>query len=457
MVFAVTLGEACIVLAASALALGAQQREYLPERAARFRPLTTTLCSGLAPADPDATQTDWRLVSDRHVLVYSALYDNEHGDFPFVRVIAAGLQEKFNHMQDMHCVMWFEGKDEPIATGPVVYEVIYPSLGHGDMWTAHFIKCQLPPSDEKLGSLGIPRLISITPQPCQPNPANQMEVFPNVFPPQTKTGFGVCYPALYNSFRNYKQLIEMFEVHRILGANLIIIYVYSASNEILRVLHQYQEHSSEDFAVQMLNWKIPDQRLKTSVHVQRASLNDCYYRMSNMGLKYVAVHDLDEILVPRAVHTWPQLLQRVDRDSCPCFSFQHYYYRRNRTLMQDLGEDLITQTSFFRTDQVDPPGKIRCKTMYKAGEGLSLDLHFPYQTRSGAECCMLDPEVAALHHYRSTPMESFVKHPSRYRYVEDKYMRWMYKRLKPSFESLCADIQQDSDSDEKSYHTHGEL
>ena len=176
--------------------------------------------------------------------------------------------------------------------------------------------------------------------------------------------------------------------------------------------------------VNVVMWKsFPS--IKSNVWCQRGALNDCLYRMGHK-YEYVSITDLDEVLTPRMVPTWPQLMKHIAKPEYGAYLFQHYYHRRNLTEQAKYELPLISQTSFWRTDVVTPPGKIRCKSMYRAEQAVSIDLHFPYLLVEGAKEYILDPEEGALHHYRAYPMESFMKHPQNYRYVEDRHME-MYK------------------------------
>ena len=367
----------------------------------------------------------WQKVADRQIIVYSAFFEERpsaHG--PSIRIIAAGLQERFNKVGDLYCNLWYEDQDDAISTGPAIYEVIYPSLAHGDMWTSHFILCELPRG-------GVPYAVSITPTPCA-KPENKLMVLNRVpIPRHKKDGHALCVQPLYNLFRNWTMVIEMFELHKLLGAKEITIYVFSVSEDTRKTLDLYVRESTDDFRVNVLPWPWPS-GLLSNVMCQRGTLNDCYYRMRNK-YKYITVTDLDEVLVPRMVHSWPELLSKISKDEYGAYLFQHAYFRRNYTLQEKEKQELISQSSFWRTDVVIPAGKIRSKAMYDADLAISLDLHSPYQLTSGAKEYIVDPSEGMLHHYRSYPMESFAKYPERYNYIEDRYMEWMAKALDEAY------------------------
>jgi len=233
--------------------------------------------------------------------------------------------------------------------------------------------------------------------------------------------FAYCYPTVYNGFKNWTMFIEMIELNRMLGAEEIIIYDQDSNAKTVKTLGYYQEKTRLHF----LNWRFP-RELKNNVMCQRATLNDCLYRLMHR-YDYVAVTDLDEVLVPRLRDHWHHLMKQIDKPERGAFLFQHAYFRRNYSLPAD--PYLITQTSFWRTDELVPPGKIRCKSMYKSALAVKLDLHFPYELYPGAQEHILPGEEGILHHYRKEPMETFYKYPERYNYIEDKFMQKFKRHL----------------------------
>ena len=53
---------------------------------------------------------------------------------------------------------------------------------------------------------------------------------------------------------------------------------------------------------------------------------------------------------------------------------------------------------------------------------IKVNVHKPSALLPNISEVIVDPEVGMLHHYRAEPMESFIKHPNQYRYVQDSIM-----------------------------------
>ncbi len=354
------------------------------------------------------TQT-WQDVGMRDAKLFSAFAERRSSaDGPSVRVIANGLQEEFNHIGDLYCQMWYENGGYP-AVVRAKYVRIYPSYDHHDEWVAHFVLCPMAGSFNHNYVQDFPFAVSVTPTPCS-KASNALMVL-NIHARKNTNTHALCLPPLYNYFRNWTMLVEMFELHKLMGAQGIYIYTQTVSKDTASVLRYYATER-----VTTITWNFPN--LKAFQFSQRAALNDCLYRAGHLH-RYVTVSDVDEVLVPRAASTWPELMRKIASPRYGAYLFQHVYFRRNNT-----GERpyLITHQSKWRTDKPQPPGKIRCKAMYDSENAISIDIHFPYELVYPAREYLLPAKIGLLHHYRATPTESFAKDPQRYQYVEDDYM-----------------------------------
>ena len=189
-----------------------------------------------------------------------------------------------------------------------------------DSWCSHFIICRLP---EEV--LTVPVAVSIVPTPCATSHNNLMVL--NREPVQQKQNHGLCISPLYSNWKNWTMIVEWFEIHRLLGAEGMVIYNRSISYDTHIALRHYMEDASSN--VQVIQWPFP-RFYKSSVYCQRAALNDCLYRLGHTH-HYVTITDLDEIIVPRVASTWPGLMAHVQQPEIGVYTIQHLYYRRNHT------------------------------------------------------------------------------------------------------------------------------
>jgi hypothetical protein len=359
--------------------------------------------------------------------VYSAFYEQRlDAGGEAIRIIAAGYQKAYNDIDEIYCQLWYENKVLPISVVGE-YQVIYKSTLHKDMWCSHFIMCKLPTDINS-----IPHTVSVTPTACL-DTLDYLKIL-NRKSKEINNKFATCISPIYANFRNWSTIIEMFEMHKILGASEILTYKNKVYKTTDSVLQNYMNDQSSKVTV--LPWILPVRADKTSVNLQRAALNDCLYRLGHK-YKFVAIQDLDEIIVPRKGLTWPELFYNygVYNPKVAVYMFQHFYFRRNETEVKPY---FITQNSFWRTETVYPAGKIRCKSMYNAKKTISVDLHYHYQIVPDSIEYLVEPNEAVLHHYRHEPMEVFNK--KNFSFVEDKMMEIYKKNLSRAYDLVVSRI-----------------
>ena len=393
-------------------------------------------CKDLEHPKIRAESHTWYPVKDRKVMSYSAFYERRmQADGISVRILAAGYQAAYNDIGALFCQIWFSDRMKPISVS-AEYKVIYQSTMHPDMWVAHFVICKIP--TQYLGTT-VPYAVSLTGTPCE-TAEHHLFILNRDARVVTDT-FGVCLSPIYMRFKNWTMVIEMFEMHKLLGASEIVAYDNSVHQSTDAVLHSYNTDSNEN--IHVYQWKIPGGNSKTvSLNIQRAALNDCLYRLAHRH-KFVAVQDLDEVMVPRKGTTWQELFfkHNLYQPHYGLYMFQHFYFRRNDT---DKVPYFVTQNSFWRTDTVYPAGKIRCKSMYNGQLAVKIDVHYHYELVTGAEPYMVDPSEGVLHHYRNQPMETFRKYPERFTFVEDKHMSFYEERLEDGYRHRLAKLDTSS-------------
>ncbi|XP_071352811.1 uncharacterized protein [Trachinotus anak] len=141
--------------------------------------------------------------------------------------------------------------------------------------------------------------------------------------------FTVCISTMFD-FTNVLQLVQSLEMLQLLGVNRVVIYKTSCNHEIQRIL-DYYTHTG---LVEVLPW-----RMSSYLNVSRSwlpehgpgdlhyfgqipALNDCLYRYMYQS-KYVALQDIDELILPQSVNSWLELLPVLEKkygvDQCYMF------------------------------------------------------------------------------------------------------------------------------------------
>ncbi|XP_067275563.1 uncharacterized protein si:zfos-464b6.2 isoform X2 [Pseudorasbora parva] len=138
--------------------------------------------------------------------------------------------------------------------------------------------------------------------------------FPKVFP----YTFTICISVMYN-YKNVLNLVESMEMFRLLGAQRVVIYKTDCDSDTQKILDYYVKKGF----VEIIPWTIKKHisvsngwRKDLSAgqlhyYGQIPALNDCVHRYMYQS-HYVALHDLDELILPLKVKTWTELLPQLE-------------------------------------------------------------------------------------------------------------------------------------------------
>ncbi|KAJ8369347.1 hypothetical protein SKAU_G00093750 [Synaphobranchus kaupii] len=132
--------------------------------------------------------------------------------------------------------------------------------------------------------------------------------------------FTVCISTMYGNYSNLLQVVQSMEMYRLLGVGRVAVYKNSCSPEVQKALDYYKARGF----VEVVPWPVtsfinvsPGWRKSHSpgdlhYYGQIPALNDCLYRYM-YRTKYVALHDIDELILPLQVEDWNQLLERLEQ------------------------------------------------------------------------------------------------------------------------------------------------
>ncbi|XP_059187331.1 uncharacterized protein LOC131970084 [Centropristis striata] len=143
--------------------------------------------------------------------------------------------------------------------------------------------------------------------------------------------FTVCFSTMYD-YSNVLQLVQSLEMLQLLGVGRVVVYLTSCSPETQRVLDYYTQKG----LVEVIPWSM-SRYLNVSrgwlpyhgpgdLHYfgQIPALNDCMYRYMYRS-RYLAQHDIDELILPQAVNTWTELMPLLEQKygAEQCFLFEN--------------------------------------------------------------------------------------------------------------------------------------
>lgn len=268
----------------------------------------------------------------------------------------------------------------------------------------------------------IPNYISIVKEnPCTiPTEFKQIHGKPKTI---NQHNFTICVKNLnYNNNKINKLLIEWLEIHRILGANKIYLYIENILNKTDEIINKYVNAKNKTFKVIkkiVPNHSAGDGNFLQYLNVKNVSAsvilwqkrrnylvtyNDCFYRNIYKS-RYVVLVDLDEVIIPRFVHTWNQLLfdpnslfQKLHTNYAS-FMLQNAYYFTSH-LRNKKSSQLMMLSNLYRSDY--SPNGDSGKSFISTEYSLTVFNHYTFHTlMPGVSRTYFVPShVAQLNHYR---------------------------------------------------------
>lgn len=134
--------------------------------------------------------------------------------------------------------------------------------------------------------------------------------------------FGVCISSPIFKVDDPQQLVDTFEMNRLLGAEFFTVYTYKVSGKPLEILETY---SKDHLAEVVTNWgsNFPGE---AHYYGQLLSITDCLYR-NIYRVKYLVYTDFDEVVVPLRHPSWSALMKDLDGPNKGSFNFEMVYLR----------------------------------------------------------------------------------------------------------------------------------
>lgn len=174
--------------------------------------------------------------------------------------------------------------------------------------------------------------------------------------PEKKEKFAVCVKGLDFPHEDVSvRLVEWIELLNLLGAGKIFLYELDVHENISKVLHYYQERGMVELSPLTLPGNQPNlpeyqhlylkSKLTTKRQNELIPYNDCLYRNLN-SYQYLALLDIDEIIMPLEHHNWFGLMEEVEKMSLAEQNYSRASYNvRNVYFFDDLAGPLGTTSS----------------------------------------------------------------------------------------------------------------
>ncbi|XP_053551779.1 uncharacterized protein LOC128642919 [Bombina bombina] len=249
-------------------------------------------------------------------------------------------------------------------------------------------------------------------QPQKNNPSLQFEY-----------DFLICISALFGSYDNVLQFIQAMEMYQLLGAQKVIIYHTDSSPVMKEVLSYYLNTDFLDlipwpitsFINVSTGWHYPEHPGDLHYYGQTAALNDCLYRHMYKS-KFIALHDIDEIILPTIHKDWTEMLDYLENTSptARAFLFQNHVFP---TTFKDKANSMTPETwlsvpglNILQHVYREPnlPNELNpTKMIINPRNVIRTSVHVPLDL-IGTEFCVPE-DIAKLCHYREPKQKGLEK------------------------------------------------
>lgn len=377
--------------------------------------------------------------------LYGAYYDVRKQNRMGATIRILGMINRIEPIIATHCQIWYDGKKNPLIVKTFEYKYIwYKKWGNykNGIYQPYLIACPIPESYRNL----VPSSVSLVENPCD-NTTNNLRVIYDK--PAEKKDFAVCVKGLDFLHEDLSvRLVEWIELLGLLGADKIYFYELQVHPNITKILNYYEKTGQISVTPISLAGGQPNipafQHLyltKKTNHKRQNELipyNDCFYK--NMyKYKYIALLDIDEIIMPLNTANWKELMDvvlpkalKIKPDERASYNVRNVYFLddflHSHGWIKDIPKYAHMLQHVYRAKNFTKPNQY-VKCFHNTERVLTLHNHFPLSCLSGS-CTSYPIETtdAQLQHYRADCVKTLKKSCDEYKKnsVMDTTI-WKYK------------------------------
>ncbi|XP_053986409.1 uncharacterized protein LOC128880399 [Hylaeus volcanicus] len=350
---------------------------------------------------------------------------------PAIRIV--GMIDRIEPTVKTHCQLWYDGEREPKVVETLEYKYIwYPKWGNykQGIYQPYVIACKVPLSHWLKGP---PASVSMVEKPCD-TASNNLRVIYNK--PEHKKDFAVCVKGLDFLHEDLSvRLVEWIELITLLGADKIFFYQLQVHPNVTKVLDHYQRLGKVHVTPLTLPGGQPNvpafQHMyltKKTSHKRQNELipyNDCLYKHM-YEYEYIALLDVDEVIMPVQDATWQDLMKRVlvkafkiRNETRASYNVRNVYFLddllHSHGYFKDIPKYMHMLQHVYRSKNFTKPNQyIKC--FHNPERVVTLHNHFPLACLgSGCTSYPIETEDAQLQHYRADCVSSLKKSCVQYR------------------------------------------
>ena len=335
---------------------------------------------------------------------FSAYYDDRTPAPHRPAVIVMGYVSKRVPNAKLYCILRYSNGSRVCSKNPAIRKLGTCFNSHKVFKTFHNF-CTVDARDEPPVSVAISSV-----KTCEPSLSSDEILVKNRYKNKVMKKFGVCVggPIRQIHKRNgifLQYLVDFIEMSRVLGAELITIYVTSMKGYLINIiLSRYSD------LLRMIQWKTFDSK-KILYHGQLMMISDCFYR-SMYDVEYLVLIDLDEMILPVHHKTWEGMIKNIHQsERFASYKFHNVFFNdrnvrlsKNSDILQSCNKKVPISRYLINTNRYicNPiPGEYRTKTISKPRLVLDTYIHHMCSCLDGYELEYVVPEAMGISaHYR---------------------------------------------------------
>ncbi|XP_049873461.1 uncharacterized protein LOC126372006 [Pectinophora gossypiella] len=249
-------------------------------------------------------KSSWQHVPGTKVSLYAAYYD-ERLPQRYIRILASFEGRLLTSKEPLYC--------QTRQENPFDNSVEVVAAKHLEIWNPQWdlesltVETPLLLSCPLTEPLSFPSIVSVVTEPCD-DPTNAFSIQPSQHK-QFKRNFTICVKDMNFNKDISQNIIEWIEINKLLGVEMIDMYIDNIRKESENVLLHYRNKGN----IRLFHVPINDKPKRSLWQRRRDHIityNDCLYR--NIGeSEYVIPLDVDEVILPKIAHTLFELIQRL--------------------------------------------------------------------------------------------------------------------------------------------------
>ncbi|CAG9767255.1 unnamed protein product [Ceutorhynchus assimilis] len=269
----------------------------------------------------------WKKIENEEVYVTSLTLDERLYPYRYLRIVGV---VKGNWNKTMYCqVLTSDGQVKITKTTitPIWYEK-WNMHDNNTYYNPILMSCRLPNFENQ-----DPLALSLSTNPCRLS-----NIYHKIMPSTLENlqrNFTICVKPLNFKKDMSNHLVQWIEISKIIGAQYFHIFLKNVTKNTRKVLEWYKHQYPHNFHIEDFTplecqnctrnfFKSTWQRRKYEV----VTYNKCFNR--NLNSKFVIPLDVDEIIVPKTVTNWNDLVQDLNDNYASLIVQNVYFFSRTR-------------------------------------------------------------------------------------------------------------------------------